>query len=610
MESIGDRIAEHAAHLDAAMHRLLTDLRAFDLGGGWHLQGARSCAQWLAWRVGWDAGTAREHVRVANRLATLPLIDEELRTGQISYAKVRAMTRVATPANEATLVEEARHTTGAQLEQICRKYKTVQRHDAGVKPADDEQRRHVSRYDTADGMVRIEALLHPEEAALVWAALDRIAAEQCREPSSSQPDPGSEREAEAEGEHEHEPEPEVQCESELQCESEHESEHEHEHEQQGESDPGCVSIVESATAADTCDDEAASDPQISKSAASLNKNVSAETSARAPSPAATFLAETSTRAPSRAGAGFAETSARAPSPAGDRKRRFDRATALVTMAGDVVRGTRKNRSPIELVISIAADTLHRCAAKTRDPSLRPLTGEATSGQPAAPATLDPNRMGPTGSGGASRASASTDVSGPVETDASYGVAIADECLESSGDDASFDLSGNGPFDPSGGDASFDPRRDASFGPRGDASFDPRGDDQLDPCDVACISDGTCISAQAARRLACDCGVVYVIESVAGGTPLSVGRRVRTIAGAMKRALLRRDKTCRFPGCNTRVFLEGHHREYWADGGKTELENMTALCSLCRARHKLHYAGCVVMPGRAAASTVMRSLYPA
>src|SRR5262249_51762419 len=47
LESLGERIAEQAAHLDAALHRLLTDLRAFDRGGGWHTQGARSCAHWL-----------------------------------------------------------------------------------------------------------------------------------------------------------------------------------------------------------------------------------------------------------------------------------------------------------------------------------------------------------------------------------------------------------------------------------------------------------------------------------------------------------------------------------------------------------------------------------
>jgi hypothetical protein len=68
LELLGEQIAEQAAHLDAAMHRLLADLREFDARGGWHVQGAMSCAHWLAWRVGWDLVTARERVRVARKL--------------------------------------------------------------------------------------------------------------------------------------------------------------------------------------------------------------------------------------------------------------------------------------------------------------------------------------------------------------------------------------------------------------------------------------------------------------------------------------------------------------------------------------------------------------
>ena len=50
--ALGDRIAEQAYQLDAAMHRLLTDLRTFDASGAWAEAGAVSCASWLAWRVG------------------------------------------------------------------------------------------------------------------------------------------------------------------------------------------------------------------------------------------------------------------------------------------------------------------------------------------------------------------------------------------------------------------------------------------------------------------------------------------------------------------------------------------------------------------------------
>jgi len=173
--ALGDRIAEQAYQLDAAMHRLMSDLRAFDAAGYWEDAGAASCAGWLAWRVGWDPGTAREHVRVARALGALPRIDAALRAGRLSYSKVRAITRVATPATEAALLEDAHHTTAAQLELICRKLRAVQR--LGALSADDVRaRRTVTRRDRDDGMVVIEAVLPPDEAAAVWAAIEHEAA--------------------------------------------------------------------------------------------------------------------------------------------------------------------------------------------------------------------------------------------------------------------------------------------------------------------------------------------------------------------------------------------------------------------------------------------------
>jgi nucleoside-diphosphate-sugar epimerase len=104
-------------------------------------------------------------------------------------------------------------------------------------------------------------------------------------------------------------------------------------------------------------------------------------------------------------------------------------------------------------------------------------------------------------------------------------------------------------------------------------------DTIDPTDVAVLADGTCISPHAIRRLACDAGVVEMIEDDRGA-PLTVGRKTRTIPGAMKRAMLRRDRqTCRFPGCTNRLFLEGHHIEHWANGGETGLRNLVSTCSL-------------------------------
>src|SRR5262245_60261051 len=142
METLGERIAEHAAHLDAATHRLLTDIREFDAKGGWYAQGALSCAHWLAWRVGWDLVTARERVRVADKLGHLPLIDDALRRGEVSYSKVRAMTRTATPETEELMLAYASYMTGSQLDKMTRKYASVARHaKEGLR--EDPERRHV-----------------------------------------------------------------------------------------------------------------------------------------------------------------------------------------------------------------------------------------------------------------------------------------------------------------------------------------------------------------------------------------------------------------------------------------------------------------------------------
>src|SRR5262249_35407570 len=168
LDALGDRIAETSATLDATIHRLLVDLRAFDAAKGWARHGALTLAHWLNWRCGISLGPAREKVRVAHALGRLPLIDEALRLGQVSFSKVRALTRVATPANEAKLLDLARQSTANQLEKICRLYRQNQPQDPKVA----EARRSFTVRNTDDGMVRIEIRLRPEEASRVIAACD------------------------------------------------------------------------------------------------------------------------------------------------------------------------------------------------------------------------------------------------------------------------------------------------------------------------------------------------------------------------------------------------------------------------------------------------------
>ena len=92
LDRLGDEIAELSAHLDAATARLLDLIREFDAREGWG-NGFRSCAAWLSWRVSLDPGAARERVRVARALGTLPLLAQALARGELSYAKVRPARR-------------------------------------------------------------------------------------------------------------------------------------------------------------------------------------------------------------------------------------------------------------------------------------------------------------------------------------------------------------------------------------------------------------------------------------------------------------------------------------------------------------------------------------
>jgi len=170
LERLGDQIAELSAHLDAATARLLDLIREFDARGGWG-NGFTSCAAWLTWRVGLDPGAARERVRVARALGTLPRLAQALARGELSYSKVRALTRVATPETEERLLAVGRAGTAEHVERIVRGWRRVDR----KAEAQETTRRHRIRalhvHPDGDGMVVIRGRLEPEVGAVVMQAL-------------------------------------------------------------------------------------------------------------------------------------------------------------------------------------------------------------------------------------------------------------------------------------------------------------------------------------------------------------------------------------------------------------------------------------------------------
>jgi Domain of unknown function (DUF222)/HNH endonuclease len=425
LAALGEQIAEQAVHLDAAMHRLLADLRRFDEAGGWHTQGFASCAHWLSWRVGWDPATARERVRVARALIALPKVNAALAAGTLSYSKARAITRVATPKIETALLQYAEVCTASQLETICRKYQAVERraHDGGG-PQPEE--RWVIAPSTASGMVCVKAMLRAEEAALLMQVIQQ-AARQC-------------------------------------------------------------SQVDEAPSADA--------------------------------PAETQMAQS-------------------------RVDRAGRADGLMAVIQAYARGTSPERTPIEVIVTAPAETLRRAGAASDTDA------DATSDSDSDSDTVTATDSVTVADSVTDSVSDTVTVTG-VDTDTDS-VTVTVTVTDTDTDSVTV----------------TDTDSDSASDHRGMA---------IPVAIVAAPGTGDVyLSPEATRRLACDCGLVEATVDPAG-QPLSVGRKTRTIPAAIKRALLLRDRTCRFPGCDHRLYLDGHHIQHWADGGETKIDNLALLCS--------------------------------
>ena len=170
LDQLGDKIAELSAHLEAATARLLDLIREFDAREGWNA-GFRSCATWLSWRVGLDLGAARERVRVARALGTLPRLARALASGELSYAKVRALTRVATPDTEERLLAVGRAGTADHVERIVRGWRRVDRKAEARETALQHASRALHVHQEEDGVVVLRGRLTAEVGALLLRAL-------------------------------------------------------------------------------------------------------------------------------------------------------------------------------------------------------------------------------------------------------------------------------------------------------------------------------------------------------------------------------------------------------------------------------------------------------
>ncbi|MEX2529514.1 MAG: DUF222 domain-containing protein, partial [Gemmatimonadota bacterium] len=125
VHELGSRIVRLAAHSAALEYRLLVLIAEFDRREAWAAEGYRDCADWLEMYTGMSRITARERVRMARKLAELPRISESMSRGELSYSKVRALVRVATPENEAELLPMAAESTARRLEKEVAHYREL-----------------------------------------------------------------------------------------------------------------------------------------------------------------------------------------------------------------------------------------------------------------------------------------------------------------------------------------------------------------------------------------------------------------------------------------------------------------------------------------------------
>jgi hypothetical protein len=380
VESLIAEIVDLCAHIHRAEYRLLTLIRQLDSLDGWNAE-MPSCAHWLNTRCGLDLVTAREKVRVAHALADLPLVDEAFRTGRLSYSKVRAVTRIATPADEAELVAFAESSTAAHVEQHVRARRQTERLANPQAAFDAYRRRSFTCRTEDDGSLVFEGRLPAEQGAMLMLALERAmewvyreSAEQVREAPAA-PDRENEREKE--------------------------------------------------------------------------------------------------RANQR----------------GARCRRADE---------HPFRGVPYPARQADALAALAERFLA-----------------------APPASED-------GLSSADRYQVVLHAS--AESLVEHGL--------------------------------------------------------LDPADPPRMEDGPVVAGETVRRLTCDSAIVRLIET-GDGEPLDVGRKTRVISPALRRAVKRRDRHCRFPGCTHARHWEGHHCQHWADGGPTNLDNVVGVC---RFHHRLLHEG--------------------
>lgn len=172
IDELEAQITELAGHLNAAQYRWLLLIREFDRRLGWGDGKLASCAHWLNFKCGLNLGAAREKVRVAHALSELPLISASMAGGELSYSKVRALTRVASPATEKDLLNIALHGTAHHVEKTVRLFRRAMQAEELSNEASQQASRALTYHYDEDGSLVLKARIPALGGALVVKAIE------------------------------------------------------------------------------------------------------------------------------------------------------------------------------------------------------------------------------------------------------------------------------------------------------------------------------------------------------------------------------------------------------------------------------------------------------
>jgi hypothetical protein len=172
IDELKGEITQLAGHLNAANYRFLKLIAEFDRREGWSGAEVQSCAHWLNWQCGVALGAAREKVRVARALESLPKVSAAMEEGRISFSNVRAITRVACPATEEYFLHIAQHGTAHHVEQMVRSYRRAKDAEELSRDAIQQVERSISYSYDEQGSLLIRGKLPAEVGALVIKALE------------------------------------------------------------------------------------------------------------------------------------------------------------------------------------------------------------------------------------------------------------------------------------------------------------------------------------------------------------------------------------------------------------------------------------------------------